>query len=48
MKIGQTRHLVIPSDEAYGSQGHQALGHPDIPPNTQLTFDVTLDAIKSR
>ena len=48
MKIGQSKKLVIPADQAYGSEGRQSLGHPNIPPNTELTFDVKLDAIKSR
>lgn len=38
MKVGGRRWLVCPSDLAYGSQGW---GYK-IPPNTPLTFDITL------
>jgi len=42
MKIGGTRRLVIPSVMAYGSQRAAA----NIPPNSDLVFDIELIAIK--
>ena len=37
MKVGGTRRLLIPADQAYGSQGNAK-----IPANSDLVFDVTL------
>lgn len=42
MKVGGTRRLVIPSDMAYGS----ARAAANIPPNSDLVFDIELAAIK--
>ncbi len=42
MKIGGWRRLVIPSEMAYGS----ARASKDIPPNSDLVFDIELVAIK--
>ena len=42
MKVGGTRRLVIPSDMAYGS----ARAAANIPPNSDLVFDIELVAIK--
>lgn len=42
MKVGGTRRLVIPSDMAYGSVRAAA----NIPPNSDLVFDIELVAIK--
>jgi len=41
MKVGGTRRLVIPADMAYGSQSPS----PDIPPNSDLVFDIELVSI---
>lgn len=41
MKIGGTRRLVIPAAQAYGSSSPSA----DIPANSDLVFDITLQAI---
>ncbi len=41
MKVGEKRHLVIPSELAYGARGAGAL----IPPNSTLAFDVEVVAI---
>jgi peptidylprolyl isomerase len=41
MKVGGTRRLVIPSDMAYGS----ARAAANIPPNSDLVFDIELTAI---
>ena len=43
MKVGGTRRLVIPSDMAYGSVRAAA----NIPPNSDLVFDIELVAIAS-
>lgn len=42
MKVGGTRRLVIPSNMAYGSVRAAA----NIPPNSDLVFDIELVAIK--
>jgi FKBP-type peptidyl-prolyl cis-trans isomerase len=41
MKVGGTRRLVIPAAKAYGSQSPS----PNIPPNSDLVFDIELQAI---
>lgn len=40
MKVGGKRRLIIPADQAYGSQER-----PNIPPNSALVFDVTVHAV---
>lgn len=40
MKVGGKRRLIIPADQAYGSQSRDG-----IPPNSALVFDVTLHAV---
>lgn len=42
MKIGGTRRLVIPAVQAYGS----ARAAANIPPNSDLVFDIELVAIR--
>ena len=42
MKIGGTRRLIIPAAQAYGSRSPSA----NIPPNSDLVFDIELIAIK--
>jgi FKBP-type peptidyl-prolyl cis-trans isomerase len=42
MKIGGTRRLLIPADQAYGAQSPSA----GIPPNSDLVFDIELVAIE--
>jgi FKBP-type peptidyl-prolyl cis-trans isomerase len=42
MKIGGTRRLVIPAAQAYGARSPSA----NIPPNSDLVFDIELIAIK--
>ena len=42
MKIGGMRRLIIPSDMAYGS----VRAASNIPPNSDLVFDIELVAIK--
>ena len=42
MKVGGTRRLIIPSEMAYGS----ARAAANIPPNSDLVFDIELVAIK--
>lgn len=41
MKVGGTRKLVIPAAQAYGPQSPS----PNIPPNSDLVFDIELVAI---
>ncbi len=41
MKVGGTRRLLIPAALAYGSQSPS----PNIPPNSDLVFDIELVAI---
>ena len=43
MKVGGMRRLVIPSEMAYGS----ARAASNIPPNSDLVFDIELVALKS-
>lgn len=43
MKVGGTRRLVIPSEMAYGS----ARAAANIPPNSDLVFDIELVALAS-
>lgn len=42
MKVGGIRRLVIPAAQAYGPQSPS----PNIPPNSDLVFDIELVAIK--
>jgi len=42
MKVGGMRRLIIPSEMAYGS----ARAASNIPPNSDLVFDIELAAIK--
>jgi FKBP-type peptidyl-prolyl cis-trans isomerase len=49
MKIGEKKHLVIPGEKAYGSNGiSDGQGGYMIPPNATLIFDVELLGIESR
>lgn len=41
MKVGGTRRLVIPAQMAYGSQSPSR----NIPPNSDLVFDIELNAV---
>jgi FKBP-type peptidyl-prolyl cis-trans isomerase len=43
MKVGGMRRLIIPSEMAYGSQRAAS----NIPPNSDLVFDIELLGIKS-
>ena len=43
MRVGGTRRLIIPSDQAYGS----ARAAANIPPNSDLVFDIELVALAS-
>ena len=38
MKVGEKRHLVIPSDQGYGAKG----APPAIPPNANLMYEIEL------
>lgn len=42
MRVGGTRRLIIPSEQAYGS----ASPAPNIPANSDLVFDIDLIAIQ--
>ncbi len=42
MKVGGIRRLVIPAAQAYGAQSPS----PNIPPNSDLVFDIELVEIK--
>lgn len=42
MKVGGTRRLVIPAELAYGKESPS----PNIPPNSDLVFDIELVSIK--
>ncbi len=42
MKVGGTRRLLIPAAQAYGSRSPSA----NIPPNSDLVFDIELVSIK--
>jgi FKBP-type peptidyl-prolyl cis-trans isomerase len=42
MQAGGVRQLIIPPDEAYGSNGHSGL----IPPNSTLQFEIELLSIR--
>jgi FKBP-type peptidyl-prolyl cis-trans isomerase len=49
MKVGETKQLVIPPEDAYGSAGVPDPSNPGkyvIPPNATLTFDVTLISVQ--
>ncbi len=48
MKVGQTKTLVIPPNEAYGAQGvkNPSTGKYIIPPNSTLTFTVQLVSVQ--
>ncbi len=41
MRVGGRRKLVVPSKLGYGKKG----SGPEIPPNSTLLFDVTLERI---
>ena len=41
MKVGGTRRLIIPAEQAYGAQSPSA----NIPPNSDLVFDIELVSI---
>jgi peptidylprolyl isomerase len=41
MKVGGTRRLVIPAAQAYGASSPS----PNIPPNSDLVFDIELTAV---
>jgi peptidylprolyl isomerase len=43
MKVGGTRRLVIPAAQAYGASSPS----PNIPPNSDLVFDIELTAIEN-
>lgn len=43
MKVGGKRRLIIPSAMAYGTSSPS----PDIPPNSDLVFDIELTAVKN-
>ena len=41
MKVGGARRLVVPPELAYGAQGNQ-----NIPPNSNLVFEVELLSVQ--
>lgn len=43
MKVGGTRNLFVPSAMGYGKRGSP----PEIPPNADLSFVVTLKGIRT-
>lgn len=43
MKVGGTRRLIIPAQLAYGAQSPAA----NIPPNSDLVFDIEITAVKN-
>ncbi len=43
MKVGGTRRILIPAAKAYGDQSPSA----DIPPNSDLVFDIEMVAVKN-
>jgi FKBP-type peptidyl-prolyl cis-trans isomerase FkpA len=43
MKVGGTRRLLIPAEQAYGSRPPYGSG---IPADADLVFDVTLHAVE--
>ena len=43
MKVGGTRRLIIPAQLAYGAQSPA----PNIPPNSDLVFDIEITAVKN-
>lgn len=43
MKVGGTRRLLIPSDQAYGASGSGS----SIPPNSDLVFDIELISVQN-
>ena len=43
MKVGGTRRLIIPAEQAYGASSPA----PNIPANSDLVFDIDLIAIES-
>lgn len=43
MKVGGTRRLVIPAEQAYGAHSPD----PSIPPNSDLVFDIEMVSVKN-
>ncbi len=43
MKVGGKRRLIIPAEMAYGASSPS----PDIPPHSDLVFDIELTAVKN-
>ena len=42
MSAGGERRIIVPAEMAYGKKG----APPDIPPNSELTFDVKMLEVK--